>query len=62
MIPETDQWKLRGDCSKCRRAPHCKKKCTARKKSSDAALRAVSNSIIDAVLPEPFASHAKIWR
>lgn len=23
MIPETDQWKLEGDCAKCRRASYC---------------------------------------
>ena len=29
-IPETDQWKLGGDCSKCRRKKYCSKGCSAR--------------------------------
>lgn len=28
MIPETDQWKLEGDCGKCRRKKYCGKLCT----------------------------------
>lgn len=60
-IPETEQWKLNGDCKKCRRAEHCRKDCTARKRASDRALKAYSDAIIDAVMPEPFASHAKKW-
>ena len=31
MIPETDQWKLDGDCSKCRRKKYCSKLCTTTK-------------------------------
>jgi len=27
-IPETDQWLLNGNCSKCRRKPYCKTDCT----------------------------------
>lgn len=27
-IQENEQWKLNGDCSKCRRQKYCSKKCT----------------------------------
>lgn len=29
MIPENEQWKLEGNCMKCRRKPYCKKCCLA---------------------------------
>jgi hypothetical protein len=31
-IPESDQWKLDGRCSLCRKAKYCKKACSARKR------------------------------
>lgn len=31
-IPITDQWKLKGECAKCRRANYCHKDCSAHKK------------------------------
>lgn len=31
-IPISDQWKLEGECSKCRRANYCSKDCSAVKK------------------------------
>lgn len=31
-IPASDQWKLEGECSKCRRANYCSKDCSAIKK------------------------------
>lgn len=31
-IPENEQWKLRGDCSVCRRNKYCKKGCTLAKR------------------------------
>lgn len=62
QIPETDQWKLNGDCKKCRRAEYCRKKCTACKRAEERQIKALGNAIIDSVLPEPFASHAKKWR
>ena len=30
-IPETDQWKLDGDCDKCRKKNYCSKECKAAK-------------------------------
>lgn len=32
-IPESNQWQLHGDCSKCRRQKFCHKACKARKNS-----------------------------
>ena len=32
-IPETDQWLLNGDCTKCRRDKFCSKPCTVVKKN-----------------------------
>lgn len=31
-IPISDQWKLNGECNKCRRANYCSKDCSATKK------------------------------
>lgn len=31
-IPTSDQWRLEGECSKCRRANYCSKDCSAVKK------------------------------
>ena len=62
MIPETEQWKLKGDCKKCRRAEHCRKHCTAHKKANDRALKAIANSIIDATAPtQSIAEATKKW-
>ena len=38
-INENEQWKLKGDCSKCRRQPFCRKKCTAFKKDVQVSIR-----------------------
>ena len=51
MTPETEQWKLNGDCKKCRRAEFCRKKCAASKRTSEIALRNFANAIIDAAAP-----------
>lgn len=62
MIPETEQWQLNGDCKKCRRAEHCRKPCTARKKSSERALRNFANALIDATAPtQSIAEATKKW-
>ena len=47
MIHETDQWKLNGDCDKCRRAEFCRKSCTAKKKANARLLRKTTEAIID---------------
>lgn len=61
MIPKTEQWKLNGDCDKCRRAEFCRKSCTARKKANARLLRRATEAIIDSCLPEPFANETKKW-
>lgn len=61
MTPETDQWKLNGDCDKCRRSEFCRKSCTAKKKANARLLRRTTEAIIDHCLPEPFAGEAKKW-
>lgn len=38
-IPENEQWKLIGDCDKCRRKNYCKTKCTINKKRTKAYVR-----------------------
>ena len=34
-IKENEQWKLDGDCDKCRRVKFCSKECTVRRKRVD---------------------------
>lgn len=59
MISETEQWKLNGDCDKCRRAEFCRKNCTAKKKANARLLRRATEAIIDRSIPDPFASNMK---
>ena len=33
-LPETEQWKTDGDCSKCRRVKYCGATCMANKKAT----------------------------
>ena len=47
MIKETDQWKLDGDCSKCRRQKYCSHICKAKADEDARKLRmAVANAIV----------------
>ncbi len=39
-IPETDQWLLNGECSKCRRSSYCKTSCTKAQRRRDAQMYA----------------------
>lgn len=59
MIPETEQWKLNGDCDKCRRAKYCTKECSASKKATQKLIRGAMEAIIGRSIPEPFASDMK---
>ena len=61
MIHEADQWKLNGNCDKCRRATFCRKSCTAKKKADARLLQRTTEAIIDHCLPEPFAGETKKW-
>lgn len=46
MTPESEQWLLDGDCSKCRREKYCGVYCTKAKQRRDRFLRgAVVNAI-----------------
>ena len=38
-IPETEQWMLNGDCTKCRRDAYCSKPCTMRKRKLEEFIR-----------------------
>lgn len=62
QIPETDQWKLNGNCDKCRRKEYCHTRCGANKRGTRALLNRIGDAIIDRTMPEPFASEAKKWR
>ncbi len=62
QIPETDQWKLNGNCDKCRRANYCSKPCGAQKRADRRLYKALGNAIIDAVSPTAeFADEVKKW-
>lgn len=61
MTPENEQWKLNGDCKKCRKASYCRKECGASKRATQRFVKSLGNAVIDSVMPEPFASHAKKW-
>ena len=52
QIPETDQWKLSGNCEKCRRANYCTKKCGAKKARIQGLYNALGNAMIDAIKEE----------
>ena len=60
MIPETDQWKLSGNCEKCRRANYCSKPCGAKKVKTKGLYKALGNAMIDALAPtQSIAENAK---
>ena len=62
MTPETEQWKLNGDCNKCRSAEHCRKKCTASQRASDRMLKTITSAIINATAPtQSIAEETKKW-
>lgn len=62
MTPETEQWKLNGDCKKCRRAEHCRKMCKARKRAGERALKGIANAIINITAPtQSIAEETKKW-
>ena len=62
QIPETDQWKLNGNCDKCRRKEYCHTKCGASKRRWKGLYNTLGNAIIDAVAPTPtVAENVKKW-
>lgn len=38
---ETDQWKLNGDCSKCRRKNYCNNECSVAKRRKDLEVKSI---------------------
>ena len=60
QIPETDQWKLNGNCEKCRRKEYCHTKCGASKRRWKGLYNALGNAMIDALAPtQTIADNAK---
>lgn len=59
MTPETEQWKLNGDCDKCRRAKYCTKVCSVHTKTTQRLMRGAIETIVNRSIPEPFASDMK---
>lgn len=59
MTPGTEQWKLNGDCDKCRRSEFCRKSCTAKKKAKARLMQRVEEEIIDIRIPNPFSGNMK---
>ena len=53
-VEETEQWKLTGDCDKCRRQPFCRKQCTAKKVAAAYQREIFKQQIMDAILPPNF--------
>ena len=51
MIPETEQWKLNGDCNKCRRVMYCTKDCAKRKRRVAKWTATLARAIVDATAP-----------
>ena len=51
-IPVTDQWKLGGDCGKCRRANYCSKDCTATKRRKEQIIEQAYRDVLHEKYPE----------
>lgn len=55
---ESEQYKLDGDCNKCRRADYCSKPCGAKKKADRIALNNAKQTIMRAVCGSTIADGA----
>lgn len=53
MINENEQWKLDGQCGKCRRANYCKQDCTALKRRRQNIIRKACADILAERLVKP---------
>lgn len=52
MIDKTDQWKLDGHCSKCRRELYCNKKCSAlKKRQMQMITKGTHQTLLEPVMP-----------
>ena len=47
QIDQTEQWKLGGDCSKCRRQNYCSKPCTRCKRETEAELYSLASNMLN---------------
>ena len=56
IVPETEQWLLRGDCSVCRKRNYCSKPCRVRSNYEDAQFRKIMNSAMDEVTGGAFSA------
>lgn len=54
LIDEREQWKLGGDCNKCRRKEYCNKSCTANKKRVKRRAEAQVERLVGSVLYRMF--------
>lgn len=59
MISKTEQWKLSGDCSKCRRKSYCNKRCTAHIRYEKSILRNAVSNYVDTHYSETLANNFK---
>lgn len=48
-IHENEQWKLQGDCTKCRRDNYCSKPCTRRNRANKARMNRLVAETLDAM-------------
>ena len=60
-IPETDQWKLNGDCSKCRRQAFCRKTCSAVKKDMNRQMRSFASAYARKIMPSSLYDKFDEW-
>lgn len=49
MSDKTEQWKLDGDCSLCRRKNYCSNRCTRNKRKSEMLVRSLITSKLDEI-------------
>jgi hypothetical protein len=52
IIPETDQWKLDGRCSVCRRVKYCHKECSALKRGIEQIVSGFVRDSIRGLFPD----------
>lgn len=46
-INDSEQWKLNGDCSKCRREKYCSKPCTKNKRRTNTIIQSATINAMD---------------
>lgn len=48
---ESEQWKLHGDCSKCRKQSYCNKRCSAVKSRTRSVIGSLMGAYAERMLP-----------